>query len=163
MAAGADRPRAVNRHRFPNARQSTILSLCYGLFAAKQIIGEKMERTEERADYIGKIRAAELLDAVFLLFYYNEWSRQWGPQSERPPEIDLSEALPTLSQPTYEHALALARRMWKDATAVGLAFHQYPQAKRTFEEEVVAFKTENPGFSEESYEMAKHAAFISLR
>lgn len=122
-----------------------------------------MDRAEERADYIGKIRAAQLLDAVFLLFYYNEWSRRWGPQSERPPELDLSEALPALSQPTYDHALALVRRMWKDATAVGLAFYKYPQAKRTFEEELVAFNMENPGFSEESYEMAKHAAFISLR
>lgn len=122
-----------------------------------------MDRAEERADYIGKIRAAQLLDAVFLLFYYNEWSRRWGPQSERSPELDLSEALPGLSQPTYEHALALVKQMWKDATAVGLAFYKYPQAKRTFEEELVAFKTENPGFSEESYALAKHAAFISLR
>jgi hypothetical protein len=53
--------------------------------------------------------------------------------------------------------------MWADATEVGLAFFKYPQARRTFEEELVAFKTKNPGFSEESYELAMHAAFISLR
>jgi hypothetical protein len=127
------------------------------------MIGRGMDQAEQRADYIRKIRDAQLLDAVFLIFYYNEWSRRWGPRSERPPALDLSEALPTLSHPNYVHALALAKRMWADATEVGLAFFKYPQARRTFEEELVAFKTKNPGFSEESYELAMHAAFISLR
>ncbi|WP_061531848.1 hypothetical protein [Collimonas arenae] len=122
-----------------------------------------MDRTEQRADYIRKIRAAQLLDAVFLLFYYNEWTRKWGPPSERPPALDLSEVLPALSQPAYEHALALVKRMWKDATAVGLALFKYPRAKRTFEEELIAFKMGNPGFNEEAYELAMHAAFVALR
>ncbi|BCF97964.1 hypothetical protein PPGU19_025330 [Paraburkholderia sp. PGU19] len=122
-----------------------------------------MDQTKQRAEYIRKVRSAQLLDAVFLFFYYNKWKRNWGPRSERPPTLELSDVLPELSQPAYEHALTLVARMWKGAEAVGLAFFRYPEAKRTYEEERIAFKLENPGFSEESYELAIHAAFITFR
>jgi hypothetical protein len=122
-----------------------------------------MDQAKTRADYIRRIQAARLLDAVFLLFYYNEWTRRWGPLSERPPALDLSEALPTLSRSTYEHALALANRMWSGATPVSLALLKYPEAKRSYEEELTAFKAENPGFSDESYNLALDAACVIFR
>lgn len=122
-----------------------------------------MDRAGERANFIGKIQAAQLVDAVFLLFYYNEWMCRWGLRSEQPPTLEISEVLPELSQPACENALTLVRRMWKGAEAVGLAFYRYPVAKRTYEEELVVFKFENPGFCEESYNLALHAAFITFR
>jgi hypothetical protein len=119
--------------------------------------------SDERENYIRKIRAAQLLDSVFLLFYFNGWKRHWGPPLERPPRIELSEVLPGLSQATYEHTLPSVQRMWKDADAVALAYFKYPQAKRTYEEELTAFKANNPGFSEKAYELAIDAHLVELR
>lgn len=122
-----------------------------------------MERIEQREGYIRRIRTASLLDAVFLLFYYNEDARQWGSPSERPPVLDWRDVLPAVSQPTYEYALTLTKQMWEGRTAVGLAVFKYPQAKRPFKEELVAFKAGNPGFSEQSYDLAIQTACIELR
>jgi hypothetical protein len=53
--------------------------------------------------------------------------------------------------------------MWRDANAVALAYFKYPEAKRPYEKELAAFKTNNPGFSEEAYELARHACLVKLR
>jgi hypothetical protein len=122
-----------------------------------------MSETDARAEYIQKIQNAGLLDAAFLLFYYNAWVLRWGPSSDSPAELDVSEILPDLSQSAYEQAGIQAQRMWNGAGEVALAYYEYPGVKQTFEEALAAFEAAHPGFSSESYGLALNAAYVKLR
>ncbi len=106
------------------------------------------DRLKERESYVQRAKAAQLLDAVFLVHYYNAWRQKWGP----PPK-----------QGQYADTLRLAQRMLDEASHVAMAMLKYPQAARSAEEEMQRFKNNNPGFSEESYTLAVSAAVIAFR
>jgi hypothetical protein len=109
------------------------------------------EQSRKRDLYIQKIRTAALQDAVFLLVHFNARSPRNVLFSHGLPVIELSEALPEVSQATYERILASIQRLWREGPAVAIAYYKFPDATRTYEEELSAFKANNPGFSEDTY------------
>jgi hypothetical protein len=115
----------------------------------------------ERKTYIERIRTADVLDAVFLITYYNSSVRMVGPRSR--PALEVSQVLPELSQTHYELAQARVDRMLRAADDVGLAYYQYPEAGHSLEEAVTLFEAGNPGFGKESYGLAVNAAYVKFR
>jgi len=118
---------------------------------------------EQREQRIQEIRAASLLDAVFILSHYNGYERQWGPPAGRAPAIELADVLPGIAPEAYEDALKLVVKMKSGAYKVAKSFYEYDTATRSYEEENATWLADNSGFSSTAYDKARHAALVALR
>jgi hypothetical protein len=118
---------------------------------------------KKREQRIREIRAASLLDAVFILSHYNEYERQWGPPAGRAPAIELAEVLPDIAPEAYQDALARVGKLQTGAYKVAEAFYEYRTATRPYEEEDAAWMADNPGFGSTAYDLARHAAIVAMR
>jgi hypothetical protein len=117
---------------------------------------------EERARYVQRAKAAEFLDAVFLLNFYNRDVKRWGPPP-KPKDIEPCEVFGQVNEEQYRSALKRAQDLLAQASNVGAAFFKYADAARSYEEELNQFKASNPGFSEESYSLAASCGIRDMR
>lgn len=118
---------------------------------------------DNREQRIQEIRAASLLDAVFILSHFNEYERRWGPRDKQAPAIEPAEVLPDIAPETYEDALKLVGKMKAGAYKVAEAFYDHDTATRSYEDEDAAWQADNPGFGSTAYDRARHAAIVALR
>ncbi len=115
----------------------------------------------ERATYVERAMRAPLLDAAFLVHHFNTRVRRAGLADE-PPEIQPSEVLTDFDEGPWRDALSRAVRLADSAYDVGAAYFGYEGA-RPFEEQVAVFRASNPGYSDESYELAIEAGVRAMR
>jgi hypothetical protein len=112
-----------------------------------------------RAALIERCKSEPLLDAALELVNHNGIFRY---SSGDELYIDPSELFQGVPPSEIQDALSRARRMLGDANNVVMALFNYPQATRTYEEELERFKRDNPGFSEKSYELAEQRNMIGM-
>jgi hypothetical protein len=115
-----------------------------------------------RDRYVRAAQASPLLDAAFLILFYNRDVKRWE-SDPKPPEIDPMEVLPSIREPEFSEALRRARRMYEQASDVGKAFHALETSDRTYEQELEHFKEENPGFGDGCYALAIGAGIREMR
>ncbi|MEC3886912.1 hypothetical protein [Xanthomonas campestris] len=111
---------------------------------------------------IVEARCENLLDGAFVCCFYNWFVRNWGP-GQKPAIIDVKEAFPEISDQDSAAVVQRCYQMFKDANYPAMARLGYSEVKVGFEEAFEDFKKKNPGFSEESYGHAMHAALVNNR
>ena len=124
------------------------------------LFGRRCER--ERAKVVEEARRAPFLDGVFLLHHCNTDSRRWWPDP-KPPEITPEEVFGTFDSRAYAEALERVRKMRSDASYTGMAYFRYEHVNHTYAQARKLLRTEHPGFSERSYELATGAAITDMR
>ncbi len=116
----------------------------------------------ERASFVRDAQSKSLLDAAFLCYYFNCFSKKWGP-GVKPPDIHLAEIFPSLDTETSLDAITRSSRLFDDANRPAMARLGYREVESNYEEALAGFRDSNPGFSEESYDLALHAAMVNNR
>lgn len=113
-----------------------------------------------RANLIAQCKSEPLLDAALKLVNHNA---TFGRSPRDEFYIDPAELFAGLPAEEVQAALVRSNRMLDDACNVAMAALNYPQAKRSYEEELERFRQDNPGFSEKSYELAERRGMVSMR
>lgn len=115
----------------------------------------------QRRRYLKRARAAALLDAVFLVEYYNAHVRREGIPGE-PAAIALGEVLDPPEEADVADARVRSAKLLADAFDVGAAYFGY-EGSAPYEERLARFRSDNPGFGEASYELAEAAGIHAMR
>lgn len=118
--------------------------------------------SEVRARCVRDATSKSVLDAAFLCYYYNCFTKNWGP-GMKPTDIDLAEVFPSLAAGTRLDALMRSARLFDDANRPAMARLGYREVESTYDEALARFRDDNPGFSEESYDLALQAAMVNNR
>jgi hypothetical protein len=117
---------------------------------------------EERERHISEAKSLGFLDAAFLCYYYNHFRKRWGP-GEKPLDIRVSEIMPSVVSEVAASAMSKCEEMFSAANLPAMASLGYSEITISHEEALKRFKHFNPGFSEDSYALALHAAIINNR
>ncbi len=118
--------------------------------------------SEDRTRFIQEALSKDVLDAAFLCYYYNSFHKNWGP-GEKPSDITIADIFPLLSSETVSDAFIRSAKLFKDADLPAMARLGYSEVEMTYEHALERFKDGNPGFSDDSYELALHAAMVNNR
>lgn len=114
---------------------------------------------QSRAALIERCRSLPLLDAAF------EWVCNrftFGRSSSDEFYIDQEELFHGVPPDQLEDAIARSERLRGGAGELAMAMLNYPQATRTYEEELEHFRRNNPGFSEETYALAQSRGMVGM-
>lgn len=119
-------------------------------------------RLEVRAEYISEAKNVALLDAAFLINYYNRDVKRWGP-GPMPEDIAPQEVFGELDENAYKDALKKSQKLMAESGLVGMAFFKYQAVTISYEDAVNKLRDENPGFSEKNYGLAIHCGIRDMR
>ena len=117
------------------------------------------DKFRSRAALIEKCKNESLLDAALELVNHNA---TFGLSPNDEFYIDPSELFQGVPPSQVQEALSRSNRMLSDAINVVMALLNYPQATRTYEEELERFKRDNPSFSEKSYKLAERRNMVGM-
>jgi hypothetical protein len=114
-----------------------------------------------REKYIKMAKSAAFQDAVFLISYYNNHVKNIGPKP-RLDNIEPKEIFKQFDNTDFNNAMLNAGRLLYQTTYVGTAFFNYP-GSQTYESALVRMKNENPGFSENCYDLVVSMNIKAMR
>ena len=117
---------------------------------------------DRREHWLKRAKAAALLDAAFLVHYYNSRARHQGPQPSS-AAIEVSEVFSDVEKQEIQEVRERASKLLSYSVKLGLAFYKYAGATRTYEEEFNCFVNENPDFSDESYNLVASIGMLDMR
>ena len=114
----------------------------------------------ERKYYLDKAIGASLMDATFYATYFNEC--KLGDLRGCP--IDTRSVAPEASEEDLHSAVFRSRRLHHGRNAfVGAAFFKDPSETMSFEAAVKKLKRDNPGFSEDVYQVVIQDSVRGMR
>lgn len=117
---------------------------------------------ETREKYVNEAKEApSFLDAVFLINYYNREVKAYGPHPKL-SDILPEEVFEEYSETEYMRSLRKANFLLQRTTYVGDAAHR-SQNTELYKAAIARMKSENPGFSERSYNLATHSSWVKMR
>ncbi len=117
---------------------------------------------EERGRCIQDASSKGLLDGVFRCYYYNNFTKRWGP-GLKPTDVSVHEIFPSISDSVVADLVRCSARLFGDADQPAMARLGYPDLSMSYEDALLRFKASNPGFSDDSYRLALHAAMVNNR
>lgn len=112
----------------------------------------QLSKLEERATCIAKAKEADFLDAVSLMYHFNEFSRSFG--GGMVSRIEPQEVFGTVDSARYETATVRVAQLNHAAVRLGDTWHDRSIALREYEGALAQLATSNPGFEESSYQLS---------